>query len=490
MFRLSKYLFIVGVPIVVVTIVLLTWMYRVVAASDIQHHSEKSNVILTRTIANVLWPQISGLVNSVEPASVSQQTVIDRQRQLVFDMVKVLLEEPVSDLVSGTNVLKLKLFDLGGLTIYSSDSTQIGVRKPIDYSGIANARDGHITTHMKFYENFKSITGEVLNDRYVLSSYMPIKNAGVAETEGIIEIYSDVTEVYDQINRSQNKFALVLAAVFFVIMVVLFFTLRYLDKVIRNNIDLAVARDSEKDANKAKSQFLANMSHELRTPLNAIIGYSEMLEEEADIESNNQAIQDLEKIQTAAKHLLHIINEILDLSKIEAGQMTLFVEQVHVPSLVDEVCEVLRPLIKEKNNEFGFYCDSSVSHINTDAVKLRQILFNLLSNACKFTQNGALNLNIATEHSWLVVTISDNGIGMTAEQIKRLFRPFMQADQSTTRKFGGTGLGLTISKQYCEMLGGSISVRSAAGVGSSFTVKIPMQVEQVSDLSNLQTSAA
>jgi signal transduction histidine kinase len=490
MFRVSKYLFIVGIPIAVVTIVLLTWMYRLVAFSDIQHYSEKSNVILTRTIANVLWPQISGLIKSIEKGDSATGRRFSEDGQLMFEMVNVMLEEPILDLVRGTNVLKVKLFDIEGLTIYSTQPGETGERESGDYPPIANARKGNSTTHIEYHDSFGTLTGNELQDRYVLSSYLPVRTMDSGDVEGIFEIYSDVTDVYEQVNQSQIKFAIVLACLFFLIFVVLFFVMRNLDRVIHNNIELAVARDSEKDANKAKSQFLANMSHELRTPLNAIIGYSEMLEEEANADSNAEACKDLGKIQSAARHLLNLINEILDLSKIESGQMTLFIEQVDMPALVEEVSAVVSPLIEEKNNRFNLHCDDSVNQINTDAVKLRQVLFNLLSNAAKFTENGRIELQLTVEHGWLVIVLNDTGIGMTDEQLTRLFKPFVQADASTTRRYGGTGLGLTISKQYCEMMGGSITAQSAADQGTTFTVRIPTQVELPAPLPAASYNAA
>jgi signal transduction histidine kinase len=270
------------------------------------------------------------------------------------------------------------------------------------------------------------------------------------------------------------KFALALFGATLVLFVIVFFIVRNLDKVIQQNIELQVAHDSARDANKAKSRFLANMSHELRTPLNAIIGYSELLEEDALCQASPGAVDDLGKIQSAGRHLLNVINEILDLSKIEAGQMALFFEMINFQDLVYEVSTVVKPLIAEKNNSFKFNCDPSIQDISTDAVKLRQILFNLLSNAAKFTNNGTIECYILKQKEDLIIAIKDSGIGMSKDQLSHLFQPFVQADVSTTRRYGGTGLGLTISKQYCEMMGGNIIVNSEIGQGSTFTVRIPV----------------
>jgi signal transduction histidine kinase len=474
MLRISKYLFIVGIPIAVVTIVLLSWMYRLVAFSDIQHYSEKSNIILTRTIANVLWPQISNLVKSVEKEGSTIERMSTKDGHLMFEMLNVMLEEPILDLVRGTNVLKVKLFGVGGLTFYSTKPGEAGKREHSDYLPMINARRGKSTTHIEYHDSFETLTGKQLQGRYLLSSYLPVHSINSGEVEGIVEIYSEVTDVYEQVNQSQLKFSVALFCMFSIIFVVLFFVTRNLDRMIHNNIELVVARDSEKDANKAKSQFLANMSHELRTPLNAIIGYSELLEEEAKDDSNASACKDLGKIRCAGRHLLNLINGILDLSKVESGQMELFIEEVNVPDLVGEVSSVVKPLMDEKNNQFNMSCGDAVKLLNIDAVKFRQILFNLLSNAAKFTENGRIDLQLTLEHECLVVNLNDTGIGMSDEQLARLFKPFAQAEASTAKHFGGTGLGLAISKQYCEMMGGSITVKSATGRGTTFTVRIPV----------------
>ncbi len=252
-----------------------------------------------------------------------------------------------------------------------------------------------------------------------------------------------------------------------------------------NNIasELMVARDQALESNRAKSTFLANMSHELRTPLNAIIGYSELIEEEMVDEGNDEFIPDLKKIQTAAAHLLTLINDILDLSKIEAGKMELFMEAVDIPTMVKEVTTTILPLIEKNGNRLEVNCPDWVGAMQTDLTKTRQILFNLLSNASKFTLKGLVKLEVdrRVENGDEVIafTIADSGIGMTSEQLIKLFKDFSQADSSTTRKFGGTGLGLSISRRFAQMLDGDIAVTSQISVGSSFTLKLPVNREQI-----------
>jgi PAS domain S-box-containing protein len=248
------------------------------------------------------------------------------------------------------------------------------------------------------------------------------------------------------------------------------------------------ARMAAEEASKAKSAFLANMSHELRTPLNAIIGYSEMLHEEATDLNQTSFLPDLYKIQGAGRHLLALINDVLDISKIEAGKMDLYLEEFELSTLIDEVVATIQPLITQNHNQLAVERVASLGTMYADQTKVRQILFNLLSNACKFTQHGNIVLsvecsslslehsNLTTQPSILRFSVRDTGIGMSSAQIERLFQPFTQADGSTTRKYGGTGLGLAISRHFCAMMGGEISVESEPGVGSSFTVTLPLRV--------------
>ncbi|MEY3764639.1 MAG: hypothetical protein RLZ42_1299, partial [Armatimonadota bacterium] len=244
-------------------------------------------------------------------------------------------------------------------------------------------------------------------------------------------------------------------------------------------IEAVTARDDAEAANRTKSAFLANMSHELRTPMNAIIGYSEMLAEEAEDAGVAEFIPDLNKIQSAGKHLLSLINDILDLSKIESGKMTVYLEAFDVKSLVEDVAATVKPLLAKNKNQLILNIQPDLGAMTSDLTKVRQTLFNLLSNASKFTENGTITLSANLDKSGLSNNVSfavqDTGIGMTPEQCGKLFQAFSQADASTTRKYGGTGLGLAISRRFCQILGGDITVASIPGTGSTFTVILPQQ---------------
>jgi PAS domain S-box-containing protein len=246
--------------------------------------------------------------------------------------------------------------------------------------------------------------------------------------------------------------------------------------------ELLEARREAEAANSAKSQFLASMSHELRTPLNAIIGYSEMVQEEVEELGQPGLASDLTKIRTAGRHLLVLINDILDLSKIEAGKMELYLETFDLQPLLEEVATTVQPLVEKNRNRLVLSYPPQPGRMHADLTKVRQILLNLLSNACKFTQGGTITLALEREDDLssggqtVAITVSDTGVGMTPAQMSRLFEAFAQAEASTTSKYGGTGLGLTITKRFCEMMGGGVAVRSEAGRGSTFTVRLPETV--------------
>ncbi len=241
--------------------------------------------------------------------------------------------------------------------------------------------------------------------------------------------------------------------------------------------EIALARDAAMKATETKSQFLANMSHELRTPLNAVIGITEMLEEDARDDGQTDMIEPLQRISRAGKHLLTLINDILDLSKIEAGKIELHIERFELRALIGDAANMVGSLAAKNNNKLEIDCPPDIGAMYADVTRVRQVVFNLLSNACKFTENGVIGVNVSAHKGdggdRIEIAVADSGIGMTPEQMGRLFQEFSQADASTTRKYGGTGLGLAISLRICRLMGGDITVASTPGEGSVFTVELP-----------------
>ena len=257
----------------------------------------------------------------------------------------------------------------------------------------------------------------------------------------------------------------------------------------RRRVEAALyeAKEAAEVANHAKSLFLANMSHELRTPLNAVIGYSELLQEEATDQELDAFIPDLQNIHAAGRHLLDLINNVLDLSKIEAGKMDLLIETLDIMGLIGDVTSTIQPLVQKNGNTLGVQCPSDIGTMRADGVKIRQSLLNLLSNACKFTEKGVVTLSVARERlpdrswegDWITFSVADSGIGMTPAQMTRLFEAFAQAEASIARRFGGTGLGLALTRRFSKLMGGDVSVTSELGHGSTFSIKLPADVTPI-----------
>ncbi len=253
-------------------------------------------------------------------------------------------------------------------------------------------------------------------------------------------------------------------------------------RVAERTAELAVARDHALEASRTKSAFLANMSHELRTPLNAIIGYSELLQEDAELLDDQGLINDLTKISKAGNHLLNLVSMVLDLSKIEAGKMELHLESFDIAPLVSDVADTFQALASKNNNVLEVHCPRNIGSIVSDATKVNQALMNLLSNACKFTQDGHIDVTVKkillNDEEVIQIEVADNGIGMSLDQQQKLFVEFSQADAETTRLFGGTGLGLAISRRFCQLLGGDIHVDSLPDEGSIFTMTLPVELSR------------
>ena len=311
---------------------------------------------------------------------------------------------------------------------------------------------------------------------------IPNQNVVLSHLTHMLDLEKEhVAHELDQINvisdRAYLQVSLLGGIAIFVGVIITFFVIR---TTARSEQNLIHAQQESQKANQHKSVFLANMSHELRTPLNAIIGYSEMLEEEAKDLGEEEFTSDLNKISRSGQHLLSLINDILDVSKIEAGKMEVYTEDFNLSMLVEEISNTIQPLLAKNNNHLQTTISDFNEDMHTDLTKLRQSLLNLLSNASKFTSHGEIYLDISRfskhDETWIKINVKDSGIGMEPQQMENLFSPFTQADSSTTRNFGGTGLGLNISKHFCEMMGGTISAVSEPLKGSTFSISIPTTI--------------
>lgn len=465
-FPLMRYFSIASLVCMLIAAFLLASLYRNISVENLIEYGEQKNAVLAQALANTIWPEFAPFIPTAIQLNQEQLRDHSETRKIHTSIVRN---------VEGLNVLKIKIFDLNGFTLFSTDASQTGTQKPADYPGSISARTGQAISKLSFRKQFTALSG-VVHNRHVISSYLPIRKQQSNKIQGVFEVYTDVTKFFEKIEETKFYVASGVLFILFVLYAALLFLVKTADHIIKEQADeLAIKRDEALNASRAKSDFLANMSHELRTPLNAIIGYSELLMEDVP-EVTSYMRKDLDKITNSGKHLLGLINNILDLSKIEAGRMDNHIEKMDINSAIQTLIATVGPLVEKQNNKF--VSTSSVSGtMETDITKFRQIILNLISNAAKFTENGTISVQVSLEkendQEWVFIKVSDTGIGMPPAQQVKIFEAFTQAEESTTRKYGGTGLGLTITKQLCSLLGGSISIESEVDKGSRFTVKLP-----------------
>jgi signal transduction histidine kinase len=491
--RLTSFFSLVSIPILLLAVVLLVFLYRLVVLDTLQRQVEQNNITVARSLSNIVWDQIEVLEDM--PTS--------KKATSINDIYLDIISKDVFKFLRGTSVLKVVFYNNNGKTVYSTDRKEVGEVKSESYLGMRTAMNGAPYSSMTKEEQFHSIKG-VLRNIILLETYIPKINEKSNKVEGVFEIYTDVSNPLREIDHNLMKFVGILVVIFSFIYVALHIRIRYADKVIsrnkdelkqkikeiermnsileKNTKDLELARDMANHANIAKSQFLANMSHELRTPLNAILGYTEMITEASQKYADDEIDNDLTKVHRAGKHLLELINSILDLSKIEADQMELHYETFDVSHLLQEVADTISPIMQQNHNEMKFEINFKDVIMYGDVTKIRQILFNLVSNSAKFTTNGTVSLTsslqIINNDKKIIFEVSDTGIGIPQGNIEKLFDPFEQGDSSTTRKYGGTGLGLTITKRFCTMMNGEIEVDSEEGKGTRFIVYLPFTEAQ------------
>ena len=444
---------------------------RETAVDQLRQMAERNNVALTQAVANGLWPQFAGFV--AEAAGMAPDAV----RQ---DVRTQELAAKVGALMAGTSILKVKLYTLSGFTAFSTEAGQIGG----DYSDNPRfliTRAGGIASKLEFRESFNSMTGP-MRDRWVLSSYIPVRPGGATgRIEGVAEIYSDVSDLHARMRHTERVQIAVGGGTFLLVFCLLLAMVGYADRQIRrhhrDNLRLTGNVARAEAASQAKSDFLANMSHELRTPLNAIIGFSEMIRDATlGPVGNSSYTAYAGDIHDAGQHLLMIINDVLDLVKIDSGQMPLAIERVDVRDVIDGVVRLMQPQAAKADVTLLYDNSPVTDPIDTDEAKLRQILINLVANGVKFTPAGG-SVRIAvmqdSSHGQIRIVVEDTGIGIAADDIAVALAPFSQVDTTLARQFEGTGLGLPLSKGLAQRLGGDLSLDSTPGRGTAVTVTLP-----------------
>jgi len=495
MFRLLRYFTIACAVVVTIGSGVLNFVYSDTLAEVVRNSGQSEHLTISKVLANSVWPQFRDYVGSA--GELQDETLRQHpQNQRLFDVVKSELD--------GTNVLKIKIYNTDRRTIFSSEASQIGQVKE-NYEGLETALNGNVWTERSTRDQFNAF-GRTMRDLDVTSSYVPIFDAD-GKVEGVFEVYSNTTSLLAYLDRIKSDVFGINALLFSLLFIVLIGVVVRADRILRRQHqeigaardelaqlntsleekvldrtaklrrrerELETAKEQAETASRTKSEFLANMSHELRTPLNAIIGYSEMMLEDAQDDGAEERTSDLQKVRSSGRHLLGLINDILDISKIEAGKLGLNVEPVELADAMSEIESAAMPLIEKNTNRFKIVVPDDIGAIECDEQRLRQILLNLLSNAAKFTENGDIGLTVENDgDGWMRFAVWDTGIGMTVEQVDRLFEPFVQADSSISRKYGGSGLGLAISQRFVEIMGGRITIQSELGAGSCFTVWLP-----------------
>jgi signal transduction histidine kinase/CheY-like chemotaxis protein len=475
-FNLLRYFSLTALASLTLAAVALTWLFREAARDDLVTSAERANGVYAKVFANAL---------SAEMGAEIWNYLRDEAPRLTPDELRAhpmtrRLHRSMRGLAAGTNVVKVKLFSPQGMTLYSSEAGQIGEDKH-NTGLVQTAFAGAVASTMSQREKFMSFDGQIYN-RSLVSTYIPAFQPGQNTPTAVFELYSDLTPVKAALDGALLRQLAIVVSVMAVLYLIQFLIVWRGARIIRRqregleaaHSEIERARRHAEEANAAKSRFLANMSHEIRTPMHGVLGMTELL---ARTPLNEVQTRYANTIARSGRTLLAILNDILDLSKIEAGKFHLDVHTFDLREAVEDVCELMSERAGTKGLELAIDIPIGLrTHVEGDVVRLQQVLNNLIGNAIKFTASGTVQVKLRDgpmpgEYRF---AIRDEGIGIAPEQVARLFDPFVQADPSTSRQYGGTGLGLAISRQLVELMGGSISVTSAPGHGSEFAFAVQL----------------
>ncbi len=501
-FHLLRYFSLTSAVVLLTAALLLAAVYRHVTVQQLVDHGETANVALAGAVANSIWPDFA-----MHLASAGDKT----RDELRADPETLRLRQAVLNKLHGLSVVKVKIYDRSGLTVFSTQESQIGDDKSTN-AGFLSAISGRVASELTHRDTFSAFEN-VIEHRDVISSYIPIRSAD-GQIEGVFEIYDDVTSLLTKIDQTQIIVVATSALILVLIYFVLYLVVRRADIIIKQqhhdilssraqladknetleseieeriraekslhtlNRELRLSQEQTELASRSKSEFLANMSHELRTPLNAIIGFSAMIQEQTfGPVGNAKYVGYVSDINHAGHHLLELINDILDLSKIEVGRLDLHDEVLDISAIIRTCAR----LVAERASAIGSHLDlalpDDIPPLRADSRMVKQILLNLLSNAIKFTPAGGricvrLRFDAGEGH---VIEVADTGIGIAPQDIATAMETFGQVDSALNRKYDGAGLGLPLSRSLVELHGGSLSLDSDVGVGTTVTIRFPLE---------------